>query len=319
MLPGSLASRLAVPVVAAPMTGVSGRDLVVEACRHGVIGSFPTHNTSGADELDRWLRDLRTVLPQGAAPVAPNLVVHRSNPRLSEDLAVLTRHQVELVITSVGSPELVVGPLHDAGTLVFADVATMRHVERALDLGVDGLVLLTAGAGGQTGWYNPFAFVRAVRERFDGPVVLAGGGADGAAVLAAQVLGADLVYMGTRFIATRESLAVEDHRAALVRASIDDIAQTTAVSGLPANFVRQSLESFAPSRQYTEAPAGFDFANLVQGAEVWAAGHTAHAVKRTLTTESLITTIRTEYELARRRARALAGEAAVAGTAGKGF
>ena len=144
---------------------------------------------------------------QSAAPVCANLIVHRSNARLEQDLAVLLRHRPEMVITSVGSPAPVIGPLHEAGALVFADVASIRHAERAVAAGADGLVLLTAGAGGQTGWLNPFVFVRAVRAFFDGPIVLAGGISDGHALRAAQALGCDLAYMGTKFIATRESMA----------------------------------------------------------------------------------------------------------------
>ena len=144
---------------------------------------------------------------QTAAPVCPNLIVHRSNARLEQDLQVLLRHKPEIVITSVGSPAPVLEPLHDAGALVFADVASIRHAERAVAAGADGLVLLTAGAGGQTGWLNPFVFVRAVRAFFDGPIVLAGGISDGHALRAAEALGCDLAYMGTKFIATRESMA----------------------------------------------------------------------------------------------------------------
>jgi nitronate monooxygenase len=191
------------------MTGVSGPDLVVAACRNGVIGSFPTHNAPSVEDLDGWLGEIHAALTAhgpliASAPVAPNLVVHPTNKRLLVDLDRLIDHGMELVITSVGSPAPVLGRLHEAGCRVFADVATMRQAEKAIAAGVDGVVLLTAGAGGQTGSANPFAFVRAVRERFDGTIVLAGGIADGVSLFAAEVLGADLAYMGTRFIATRE-------------------------------------------------------------------------------------------------------------------
>ncbi len=206
--------RLSLPLIAAPMFLVSGVELVVAACRNGVIGSFPTVNCRSPEQLDEWLTDIDTRLKAHAdasgkpsAPVCANLIVHRSNARLEQDLQVLLRHRPEMVITSVGSPAPVIGPLHDAGALVFADVASIRHAERAVAAGADGLVLLTAGAGGQTGWLNPFVFVRAVRAFFDGPIVLAGGIADGHALRAAQALGCDLAYMGTKFIATRESMA----------------------------------------------------------------------------------------------------------------
>jgi nitronate monooxygenase len=186
MLPVQWRERLTVPVVAAPMTDVSGPDLVVAACRAGVIGSFPTHNAASTDELERWLVRIadglagRAEHARPAAPIGANLVVHRTNARLSGDLRAVIRGGVEVVIASVGSPRAVVDPLHDAGIVVLADVASLRHVDRAVDAGVDGLVLLTAGAGGQTGWANPFAFLRAVRQRYDGIVVLAGGVSDGA-------------------------------------------------------------------------------------------------------------------------------------------
>ena len=183
MLSTHLSDRLTLPLIVAPMTGVSGVELVLAACRAGVIGSFPTHNASSSGVLDSWLHRIKAGLRRSGrphAPFAPNLVVHRSNPRLAADLESLLRHRVEVVITSVGSPAPVVEPLRAAGCLVFADVATVRHADRAITAGVDDLVLLTAGAGGQTGTANPFAFVRAIRERFAGTIVLAGGISDGA-------------------------------------------------------------------------------------------------------------------------------------------
>lgn len=176
--------RLALPLIAAPMFLVSGVELMVAACRNGVIGSFPTANCRSTEQLDEWLTDIEARLRRHedqtgrkAAPLCPNLIVHRSNARLEQDLAVLLHHRPEIVITSVGSPTTVLKPLHDVGALVLADVASIRHAERAAEAGADGLVLLTAGAGGQTGWLNPFAFVRAVRAFYDGIIVLAGASA----------------------------------------------------------------------------------------------------------------------------------------------
>jgi nitronate monooxygenase len=178
--------RLSLPLIAAPMFLISGVELVVAACRNGVIGSFPTVNCRNPEQLDAWLGEIADRLRRRAdqsdkplAPVCANLVVHHSNARLQQDLQVLLRHKPEMVITSVGSPAPVLAQLHDAGAIVFADVASIRHAERAVAIGADGLVLLTAGAGGQTGWLNPFVFVRAVRAFFDGPIVLAGGISDG--------------------------------------------------------------------------------------------------------------------------------------------
>src|SRR5690349_891356 len=203
MLPNSIRNRLKLPLIAAPMFLVSGPALVTAACRAGVIGSFPTANCRTIEELDSWLAEIKSATA-GAAPFCPNLIVHRSNPRLADDLAAVVRARPELVITSVGSPEPVMKRLKDAGCLVLADVASVRHAEKAVAAGVDGLVLLTAGAGGQTGWVNPFAFVRAVRRFWDGIVVMAGGMSDGQAIAAVETLGCDLADVGPTLLATRE-------------------------------------------------------------------------------------------------------------------
>lgn len=302
-LPAVLRSGLSVPVIAAPMTRVSGPELVIAACRAGVMGSFPTHNACDVDQLDAWLRWIRREIsasPEEAAAFAANLVVHNSNPRLAADMDCLIRHQVRVVITSVGSPASVVGPLHDAGCLVLADVATMRHVERALDAGVDGLVLLAAGAGGQTGWLNPLSFVRAVRRQFDGPVVLAGGVSDGAAVFAAEVLGADLCYMGTAFVATSESRASDAYRSATVAAGLDDVVETRAATGLPVNFLRSWWECHAAHVVGANESAGsFAFSSLVGDSETWAAGHSVAGVSRVQSVATLVENVRKQYRSVR--------------------
>lgn len=289
--------RLSLPLIAAPMTRVSGVELVVAACRCGVIGSFPTHNATAA-ELPGWLERIATELDRaragGAAPVAPyaaNLVVHRTNGRRDADVEQLIEHGVEIVITSVGSPEPVLGPLRDAGAVVLADVASMRHVQRAVGLGVDGLVLLSAGAGGQTGWLNPLAFIRAVRERYDGPIVLAGGVADGAALAAAVTAGADLAYMGTRFIATAESAAPDAYKSALVDAGPDDIALTSALTGLQANVVASSIPEPDPALSRD----GFEQAALFSYTDAWSAGHSVCGVREITDVATLIAATREEY------------------------
>lgn len=276
------------------MTSVSTPDLVRAACRCGVIGSFPTHNADTPGELADWLRTITSDLKPNSAPVAPNLVVHRSNPRRAADLSVLIRHGVELVITSVGSPAPVVGPLHDAGARVFADVASLDQASRAIAAGVDGLVLLAAGAGGQTGWANPFAFVRAVRERFDGILVLAGGVADGQAILAAQVLGADLVYLGTKFIATRQSGASDDYRRALVSATLDDVRLSDRVGGIPASLLACWLD--AQESPGADTPTkGFAQDQLLANRNAWSAGHSVSGVHEILDVDELIDELTADY------------------------
>jgi nitronate monooxygenase len=303
---------MSLPLVAAPMFLVSGVELVVAACRNGVIGAFPTANCRSADQLDRWLADIAGQLRAhgertgvAAAPFCANLIVHRSNVRLGDDLRVLTRHAPEIVITSVGSPAAVVAPLHDAGALVFADVATLRHAERALAAGADGLVLLTAGAGGQTGWLNPFAFVRAVRGFFDGPIVLAGGIADGHALHAAEVLGCDLAYMGTKFIATRESLADARYKQMLVDSSADDILLTTAFTGLQTNMLTPSISAAGldpndlPARGTIEIGRDIDVGarenRPKRWRDIWSAGHSTSGVSGVLSVDELVARTAKEY------------------------
>jgi nitronate monooxygenase len=225
-LPEAIKKRLTLPLIAAPMLRVSGPDLVVAACNAGVIGAFPTKNARTVDELDAWLFEMESRNEANAAPLCPNLIMR--DARLEEDLSCIVRHRCEMVITSVGSPARAVSALHDVGCLVLADVATVHHAERALEADVDGLILLTAGAGGQTGWLNPFAYVRAVRSLTDKLVVLAGGISDGHALRAAIALGCDLAYMGTKLIATRESMASDAYRDMLLASSMDDV-----MSGAP--------------------------------------------------------------------------------------
>ncbi|HTU04759.1 MAG TPA: nitronate monooxygenase [Trebonia sp.] len=295
--------RFRIPLIAAPMTAVSGIDVVAAAAGAGVGASFPVHNASSSDEVDRWLG----MLGEQGGPVIPNVVVHRTNTRLSEDLAVLTRRCVPAVITSVGSPQQVIGPLHDAGVLVLSDVASLRHAERAVAAGADALVLLTAGAGGQTGWANPLAFIRAVRRMWDGPMVLAGGICDGASLLTAVVAGCDLGYMGTAFIATHESAAPRQWKNAVVAASIDDIELTSGLTGLPTSVVRTrvpktvSRDDITPTGQVVD---GFEMARLSTGtrpdrgpaqSETFSAGHSAIGVDRVVSVADLVARVEYEY------------------------
>jgi nitronate monooxygenase len=309
-------SRLSLPLIAAPMFLVSGVELVVAACLEGVVGAFPTANCRSPEELDQWLRSMRTAIGDGesrsgrpAAPVCANLIVHRSNTRLGDDLTVLCRHKPEIVIASVGSPAPVIGPLHDCGTIVLADVASIRHSQKALEAGADGLVLLTAGAGGQTGWLNPIAFVRAVRAFYAGPLVLAGGISDGQALLAAEVLGCDLAYMGTKFIATRESLAKDAYKDMLVAGTADDILLTRAFTGLETNMLRPSIAAAGLDPESLPTRGMIDVAKDISAEgrgdrparwrDIWSAGHSVSGVDAIRSVADLVAHTRAEYQAAR--------------------
>ncbi len=315
-LPESIAKRLHLPLIAAPMLSVSGPELVIAACCNGVIGAFPVANARTVEGVQAWLQQIETVLnavaeahpEQPPAPFCPNLIIKRAE--LKDELACLVQHRIEMVITSVGSPAEVIGPLHDIGCLVFADVATLRHAEKAIAVGVDGLVLLTAGAGGQTGWMNPLAFVRAVRQMYDGPIMLAGGIADGYALWTAQVLGCDLAYMGTKFIATKESLAAPDYKQMLVDTSMDDVLLTQAFTGLDTNMLRPSIiaagldPASLPARvSAEEAAKNFSHEALRPGPrrykDIWSAGHSVSGVARIQSAADLIAQTRQEYQDAR--------------------
>ena len=312
-----LTPRLALPVVAAPMFLVSGPELVTAACLAGVIGAFPTINARTPEELADWLVRIEADLVgrtspntgQPPAPVAANLIVQRGNSRTSSDLDVLCEHPPEIVITSVGSPADVVEPLHAAGSLVFSDVASLRHAHRAIEAGADGLILLAAGSGGQTGWANPFAFVRAVRQFFDGTVVLAGGIGDGVAVRAAITLGADLAYLGTRFLATTESMAPPGHKHMATESTLDDVTLTSAVTGLPANLLRSSLEAYGVDiAALNQAGPGDSIATMLRDngdkprnwLDIWGAGHSVSGVHDIPTVADLTARLVSEYRTASR-------------------
>ena len=233
-----LTDRLALPLICAPMTGASGPELVIAASQAGIAAAFPTRNCASGEELESWLAQISGACPDAPnGPVGANLIM-RDGTRLAADLEAVIRLGVDFVISSVGSPERIVPPLHEAGIPVFADVASLRHVRNALAAGADGLVLLTAGAGGHTGWANPFAFARAVRAEYDGPLVLAGGVSDGRALWSAIVLGFDLAYMGTRFLATHESRLSDTYKQAVLAASLDDIELAPAPNGIAASLIR---------------------------------------------------------------------------------
>ena len=250
-LPALLQDKLRLPLVAAPMFLVSGPELVRACCAQGIVGSFPALNQRETSGFRDWLEEINAGLAPQAAPYAVNLIVHGSNPRLQADLAVCVEQRVPIVITSLGAVKEVVDAVHSYGGLVFHDVTTRRHAEKAAEAGVDGLIAVAAGAGGHAGTWSPFALVAEIRQFFDKTLLLAGCLNHGHEILAAQLLGADLAYMGTRLIATEESRASAEYKQMLLDAQAADIIHTPAVSGVPASFMRQSLLA-----------AGYDLAHL---------------------------------------------------------
>ena len=276
-LPAHIAERLRLPAIAAPMFLVSGVDMVLAACKAGIIGSFPANNARTLDDLDAWMGQIAATLPSDAPPWAINVMVHRSYARWEEELELVLQHRPPIVITALGSPAAVVDAIHGYGGLVYGDVNSLTYAEKAARTGVDGLILVASGAGGHTGPISGFAFAPAVREVFDGTIVLGGAIGSGRAVRAALMLGADLAYLGTRLIACEESLAVPGYKQMLIDARADDIVTSAALTGIPANWLRASLIAAGHDPEGLKAKVEINLGRPEDSArrwrDVWAAGH----------------------------------------------
>ncbi len=303
-LPAHFAERLRLPAIAAPMFLVSGVDMVLAACKAGIIGSFPGNNARSLDELDRWLATINATLPSDAPPWAMNIMVHRSYARWEEELELVLKHRPPIVITALGSPATVVDAIHGYGGLVFADVNSLTFAHKAAATGVDGLILVASGAGGHTGPISGFAFAPAVREWFQGTLVLGGGIGSGRAVRAAQVLGADLAYLGTRLIACEESLAVPGYKQMLVDATAEDIVTSAALTGMPANWLKASLLAAGYDAEGLKAKAEINLGRPEDAAkrwrDVWSAGHGAGEVKAIEPLGAIVDEMVADYERAGR-------------------
>ncbi len=282
-LPAHIAERLRLPAMAAPMFLVSGVDMVLAACKAGIIGSFPANNARTLDDLDQWMATLNSTLRADDPPWAMNIMVHRSYARWEEELELVLKHRPPIVITALGSPAAVVEAIQGYGGLVFADVNSLTFARKAAATGVDGLILVASGAGGHTGPISGFAFAPAVREWFDGALVLGGGIGSGKAIRAAQVLGADLAYLGTRLIACEESMAVPGYKQLLVEATAEDIVTSAALTGMPANWLKASLAAAGYDGEGLKAKAEINLGRPEDAAkrwrDVWSAGHGAGEVK----------------------------------------
>jgi nitronate monooxygenase len=285
---------------------VSGPELVVAACRAGILGTFPALNQRTSEGFAAWLEEIEGALAKtpAAAPFGVNLIVHKSNRRLEQDLSICVAHRVPVVITSLGAVPDLVREVHGYGGVVFHDIVSRRHAEKAAAAGVDGLILVCAGAGGHAGTLNPFALLAEVRQVFSGTILLAGCISSGRDIFAARAMGADLAYLGTRFIATRESRAAEPYKRMLCAASAGDIVFTPAVSGIPGNFLRQSLE--AAGLDPAALRSASDLATELQGGEIkawrdiWSAGQGVAAIHDIPSVAELVDRLVAEFEAARR-------------------
>jgi len=311
--PKAFLKNLRVPVIGAPMFLVSGPELVIEQCKAGIIGSFPALNARPQELLETWLVQIGQALEQHrrenpnakVAPYAVNLIVNPANKRLEQDAELCVKHKVPIIITSLSAPADIARRVHQYGGVVFHDVIKVRHAEKALEAGVDGIILVCAGAGGHAGRLSPFALVNEIRRIFPGPLVLAGAITNGAGVLAAQAMGCDAAYMGTRFIATKESLAAQGYKQMLVESDAEDIVYTPFFSGVAGSYLKPSIRA-----------AGLDPDNLpVQTGEklkytsrderpktwkdIWGAGQGVGNIESVMPAGALVDRIVQEYEAAR--------------------
>ena len=307
-IPAALGRNLALPAIGAPMFIVSGPELVIAQCKSGVIGAFPALNARPEATLDEWLVRIKAALaadPQ-AAPYAVNQIIHPSNTRLEFDLALCVKHEVPLIITSLAAPTAVVPRVHAYGGLVFHDVISVRHAEKALEAGVDGLILVCAGAGGHAGTLSPFALVGEIRRFYAGPIALSGAIAGGGAILAAQAMGADLAYIGTRFIATTEANAAPAYKQALVDAAAADIVYTPYFTGVHGNYLKQSIVAAGldPNSLPVRDKSAMDFgAAAASGAkawrDIWGAGQGVGGIDEVMPTATLVARLKAEYRAAK--------------------
>ena len=274
-IPRQFAERLKLPAVVAPMFLSSGPDLVVEVCRSGLVGTFPALNPRSSADYDGWLGEIekRLAAHPTAAPFGVNLIVHKSNPRLAADLAITVAHEVPLVITSLGAVRDVVDAVHGYGGLVFHDVISRRHAEKAAEAGVDGIIAVAAGAGGHAGATSPFALISEIAEVFSGTILLSGSMSSGRQIAAARMMGADLAYLGTRFLATEEATIDPRYKEMLVASRAADIVYTPAISGVAANFLRPSIVAAGLDPDDLPAHGAFDMgAERKAWKNIWSAG-----------------------------------------------
>lgn len=314
MLPDILKDRLSIPVIAAPMFLASGPQLVIECCKAGVAAGFPALNQRSSEGFEEWLIEINTALEsyeqetgKAPAPFGVNLVVHPSNPRLEADLALCVKHKVPLIMSILGADPRVVDAVHSYGGLVFHDVVNAKHARKAVEAGVDGLTAVAGGAGGHAGNLNPFALINEIRQFFDGTVLLGGALSTGGDVAAAQMMGADLAYVGTRFLGTKECMVSDAYKQMLIDSVSTDIVYTPVISGVPASFLSGSLKEAGIDPKTAEKPKmdlGLELAGATEGGEkkpwrdIWSAGQGVGSINDLPTTFELVARMKDEYQAA---------------------
>jgi len=302
--------QLSLPVVAAPMFLISGPQLVIECCKNGIVGTFPALNQRTTDGFESWVIEIKEALAafeaetgKKAAPFGVNLIVHQSNPRVEADLAICFKHKVPLIITSLGAVTQLVDAVHSYGGLVFHDIIKKRHAEKAAEAGVDGLILVSAGAGGHAGVTNPMSLVAEVRSFYNKTILLSGCISNGRDVASALQMGADLAYMGTRFINVEESNADDGYRQMIIDSNASDIVYTAAVSGVSANFLRPSLEAMGITEEMWGNSKKIDFGSELDAAKaeakawktIWSAGQGVTSISNVLPVKDLVQQMKQEF------------------------
>lgn len=306
-----LKERIDLPIIVSPMFIVSGTKLVTEACKNGIVGTFPSLNGRSSEDFEKMLQEVTSELEKfetetgkKSAPFGVNLIVNKTNPRLLPDLELCVKYKVPIIITSLGAVKEIVDAVHSYGGLVFHDIVKKRHAEKAAEAGVDGIICVSTGAGGHAGTAHPFALMDEVRDFYDGTLVMAGSINNGKEVLAAQMAGADFAYMGTRFIATQECLASPEYKQMIVDSGIGDVIYTDGVSGVNANFLIKSIENAGVD--ITEEKEE-DFSKLTgehakAWKDIWSAGHGVTGIKDVPTVKELIEQIKSDYRSALEKA-----------------
>jgi nitronate monooxygenase len=301
---------LALPAVAAPMFLISGPQLVIESCKNGIVGTFPALNQRTSEGFEEWLVEIKTKLKEyeeetgkKAAPYGVNLIVHPTNPRLEADLKICIKHRVPLVITSLGAVAQVVDAIHSYGGLVFHDIIKKRHAEKAAAAGVDGLILVAAGAGGHAGTINPMSLIAEVKKFYDKTILLSGCISTGRDIASALQMGADLAYMGTRFINTEESQAPEEYRKMIISAGASDVVYTAAISGVHANFLGASLKAAGITEEDLKKDRKIDFGKELNTEAkawktIWSAGQGVTTIDNVESVSQLVANLKSEFKLA---------------------